>query len=134
MEHTPGPWAAPDRAANNMTNGFAVDVYPQGCDAPSIKAARAFGRTAEEAESNARLIASAPDLEREVIALRAIKDELVVALEASRYRLSDAIEDSGYSVAGPTVWGAEDGYPKWVASARADIAEAGSAIEKARNV
>ena len=124
MEHTPGPWAAPDRAANNMTNGFAVDVYPQGCDAPSIKAARAFGRTAEEAESNARLIASAPDLEREVIALRAIKDDLLVALRGMlTYWPADRVED-----------GFEDGTMFSLSVAWKDVRKARSAIEKAHNV
>ncbi len=39
--------------------------------------------------------------------------------------LAQAIEDSGFSVAGPTDWrAAEHGEPKWVCNARAAIAAA----------
>jgi len=111
-QHTPGPWIV--ERENGETHVRTDDI--DGWYVATCPEQPGDG----DAIDNARLIAAAPDL--------------LAALEAMRYRLIDAIEDSGYSVSGPTNWNAEPGFPKWVASARADLAIAQAAIAQARGI
>lgn len=101
--HTPGPWQADVFAMGGILiyqHGPSLGKSGNSEDCPVV--ARLMWAT----EADARLMAAAPSL-----------------LEV----LIQAVEESGFSLSGPTDHrAAEDGEPKWVCNARAAIAIAES--------
>ena len=96
---TPGPWMS------NKHHSFGNDSFViTGANSELTPFICRVSADTPEDEANARLIAAAP--------------ELIATL-------TDAVEDAGFSLSGPTDHRvAEDGEPKWVCRAREVIAKA----------
>lgn len=95
--HTPGPWRALIWEEYVAPTGNRI-VTQDGFEIAALS------YTGGSEDADARLIAAAPDLKEVLI---------------------QAIEESGFSVSGPTDWrAAEDGEPHWVCKAREILARA----------
>jgi len=105
--HTPGPWetAIVDQGDLKQAATIVAATVKFGRQQYQVvEPGGIWGRTIGEADANARLIASSPYL-----------------LDA----LMQAVDESGWSVSGPTDHrAAENGEPPWVCNARDAIASA----------
>lgn len=85
--HTPGPWKLSEEDTGMNDSGTILDPYGH------VIVTDVYGRTDDEAEANARLIAAAPDL------LAACK--LILAGEADDDTILNAVADAVAKAGGP---------------------------------
>jgi len=80
MNHTPGPWKHGEGVCNHKVYSVAQPEKDE--------IVRCYGDTPEEAEANARLIAAAPEMEKQIGHFREVNAQLLKALIAARGMLT----------------------------------------------